>query len=123
MGSALGRVLYVSHQFHPKADLVVSASLDQMIRVWDIAGLREKTVSIAGVGGPGGNVGPSALGGPIHQGTSDLFGATDAVCKFILEGHDRGVNWACESSCLLSVKPLVLLIYRWLLQVSIPQHL
>lgn len=25
---------------------------------------------------------------------SDLFGGTDAVVKFVLEGHDRGVNWA-----------------------------
>jgi WD40 repeat protein len=25
---------------------------------------------------------------------SDLFGAADAVVKYVLEGHDRGVNWA-----------------------------
>lgn len=25
---------------------------------------------------------------------SDLFGGTDAVVKYVLEGHDRGVNWA-----------------------------
>lgn len=31
--------------FHPKDDLVVSASLDQTVRVWDISGLRKKTVS------------------------------------------------------------------------------
>ena len=31
--------------FHPKDDLVVSASLDQTVRVWDIAGLRKKTVA------------------------------------------------------------------------------
>jgi len=24
----------------------------------------------------------------------DLFGTSDAVVKFVLEGHDRGVNWA-----------------------------
>eukprot|EP00061_Rhincodon_typus_P007565 g29391.t1 len=24
----------------------------------------------------------------------DLFGTTDAVVKHVLEGHDRGVNWA-----------------------------
>ena len=29
-------------QFHPKQDLVVSASLDQTVRVWDITGLRRK---------------------------------------------------------------------------------
>lgn len=25
---------------------------------------------------------------------NELFGSTDAVIKFVLEGHDRGVNWA-----------------------------
>lgn len=25
---------------------------------------------------------------------TDLFGGTDAVVKYVLEGHDRGVNWA-----------------------------
>jgi coatomer protein complex subunit alpha (xenin) len=46
-------------QFHPKEDLVISASLDQTVRVWDFSGLRKKTVSIAenygmtpGQGGP-----------------------------------------------------------------------
>ena len=24
---------------------------------------------------------------------ADMFGNTDAVVKFVLEGHDRGVNW------------------------------
>ena len=23
-----------------------------------------------------------------------MFGTSDAVVKFVLEGHDRGVNWA-----------------------------
>ena len=35
------------------------------------------------MGGPGGNG---------QQG--DLFGTSDAVVKYVLEGHDRGVNWA-----------------------------
>jgi coatomer protein complex subunit alpha (xenin) len=26
---------------------------------------------------------------------NDLFGSTDAIVKFVLTGHDRGVNWAC----------------------------
>lgn len=30
-------------QFHPVEDLVVSASLDQTIRVWDISSLRQKS--------------------------------------------------------------------------------
>ena len=34
--------------FHPKDDLVVSASLDQTVRVWDIGGLRKKTVAPGG---------------------------------------------------------------------------
>lgn len=25
---------------------------------------------------------------------TDLFGGMDAVVKYVLEGHDRGVNWA-----------------------------
>jgi coatomer protein complex subunit alpha (xenin) len=25
---------------------------------------------------------------------SDLFGTGDAVVKYVLEGHERGVNWA-----------------------------
>lgn len=29
-------------QFHPKEDLIVSASLDQTARVWDISGLTLK---------------------------------------------------------------------------------
>jgi len=27
-------------------------------------------------------------------GQTDLFGMSDAVVKHVLEGHDRGVNWA-----------------------------
>ncbi|CAL8462821.1 g2355 [Coccomyxa elongata] len=73
----------MSASFHPKDDLVVSASLDQTVRVWDISGLRKKTVA------PGGE---DVLRLP--QMNSDLFGGGDAVVKYVLEGHDRGVNWA-----------------------------
>ena len=38
-------------QFHPKEDLVASASLDQTVRVWDIGGLRKKSVAPGGGGG------------------------------------------------------------------------
>ncbi|KAK9847289.1 hypothetical protein WJX84_005223 [Apatococcus fuscideae] len=69
--------------FHLKDDLVVSASLDQTVRVWDISGLRKKTVA------PGGE---DMLRLP--QMNADLFGGGDAVVKYVLEGHDRGVNWA-----------------------------
>ncbi|KAJ7978509.1 Coatomer, alpha subunit [Quillaja saponaria] len=68
--------------FHPKEDLVVSASLDQTIRVWDISALKKKTVSPA----------DDLL--RLSQMNTDLFGGVDAVVKYVLEGHDRGVNWA-----------------------------
>ncbi|XP_050227134.1 coatomer subunit alpha-2-like [Mercurialis annua] len=68
--------------FHPKEDLVVSASLDQTIRVWDIGALKKKTVS------------PADEILRLSQMNTDLFGGVDAVVKYVLEGHDRGVNWA-----------------------------
>ncbi|XP_021889806.1 coatomer subunit alpha-1 isoform X2 [Carica papaya] len=68
--------------FHPKEDLVVSASLDQTVRVWDIGSLRKKTASPA----------DDIL--RLSQMNTDLFGGVDAVVKYVLEGHDRGVNWA-----------------------------
>ena len=68
--------------FHPKEDLVVSASLDQTIRVWDIGSLKKKTASPA----------DDIL--RLSQMNADLFGGVDAVVKYVLEGHDRGVNWA-----------------------------
>lgn len=73
-------------QFHPKEDLVVSASLDQSVRVWDISGLRKKHSA------------PTSMSyedqmARQNQNQADMFGNTDAVVKFVLEGHDRGVNW------------------------------
>ncbi|BAT94595.1 hypothetical protein LR48_Vigan588s001900 [Vigna angularis] len=68
--------------FHPKEDLVVSASLDQTVRVWDISSLKRKTASPA----------DDIL--RLSQMNTDLFGGVDAVVKYVLEGHDRGVNWA-----------------------------
>ena len=48
-GADAGHNHYVmSASFHPKDDLVVSASLDQTVRVWDISGLRKKTVAPGG---------------------------------------------------------------------------
>ncbi|CAF2114400.1 unnamed protein product [Brassica napus] len=64
--------------FHPKEDLLVSASLDQTVRVWDIAPLRKNKTPPAD--------------------DDDIMGLTqmnsDATVKYVLEGHDRGVNWA-----------------------------
>lgn len=73
-------------QFHPKEDLIVSASLDQSVRVWDISGLRKKHSA------------PTSMtfedqAARMNQQQADMFGNTDAVVKFVLEGHDRGVNW------------------------------
>ncbi|GBG90440.1 hypothetical protein CBR_g50687 [Chara braunii] len=68
--------------FHIKEDLVVSASLDQTVRVWDISALRKKTVA------------PAEDILRLPQMNTDLFGGGDAVVKYVLEGHDRGVNWA-----------------------------
>ncbi|KAE9617528.1 putative transcription factor WD40-like family [Lupinus albus] len=68
--------------FHPKEDLVVSASLDQTVRVWDISSLKRKNASPA----------DDVL--RLSQMNTDLFGGVDAVVKYVLEGHDRGVNWA-----------------------------
>lgn len=64
--------------FHPKDDLVVSASMDQTVRVWDISGLRKGSPNNAGGGGPG------------NFETFDTF----STVKYVLEGHDRGVNYA-----------------------------
>ncbi|KAK3810656.1 MAG: coatomer protein alpha subunit [Linnemannia elongata] len=75
-----------SAQFHPKEDLVVSASLDQTVRVWDISGLRKKNAA----------PGTVAYDESAHRASqqADIFGSTDAIVKFVLEGHDRSVNWA-----------------------------
>ncbi|KAJ0170762.1 hypothetical protein K1T71_013534 [Dendrolimus kikuchii] len=77
-------------QFHPTEDLIVSASLDQSVRVWDFSGLRKKSVA----------PGPTGLADHLRNPqATDLFGQqlylqADAVVKHVLEGHDRGVNWA-----------------------------
>lgn len=73
-------------QFHPKEDLVVSASLDQSVRVWDISGLRKKHSA------PTSMTFEDQMARQNAQ-QADMFGNTDAVVKFVLEGHDRGVNW------------------------------
>lgn len=48
-------------------------------------GLRKKNVS----------PGPGGIEDRIKSsGQTDLFGVSDTVVKHVLEGHDRGVNWA-----------------------------
>lgn len=64
----------------PKQPLIVSASLDNTIRVWDYSGLKAR------VGGEGGGGGSAAEG---------LLFNNDVVVKYSLESHERGVNWAC----------------------------
>src|SRR5260370_29333206 len=64
----------MSALFHPKEDLVVSASMDQTVRVWDISGLRKSTPNSA-------------------PGTFDTFDNFSTL-KYVLEGHDRSVNYA-----------------------------
>ncbi|EAU38335.1 coatomer alpha subunit [Aspergillus terreus NIH2624] len=73
-------------QFHPTEDLIASASLDQSVRIWDISGLRKKHSA------------PTTMSfedqmARANPNQADMFGNTDAVVKFVLEGHDRGVNW------------------------------
>lgn len=96
--------------FHPTDDLIVSASLDQTVRVWDATGLRKKQLGESGgitgihpqdlVGAAGGGL--QIPGGDSRQRQqqglnvqAELFGTNDVVVKYVLEGHDRGVNWAC----------------------------
>ncbi|KAI5293000.1 hypothetical protein KEM52_005916 [Ascosphaera acerosa] len=74
-------------QFHPKEDLIVSASLDQTVRVWDISGLRKKHSA------PTATLSFEEQVTRANAAQADMFGNTDAIVKFVLEGHDRGVNW------------------------------
>lgn len=79
----------MSAQFHPKEDLIVSASLDQTVRVWDISGLRKKhsapTSSMR-------SFEDQLQRQQLPQ--QDIFGNVNAIVKFVLEGHDKGVNYA-----------------------------
>lgn len=79
----------MSAQFHPSEDLIVSASLDQTVRVWDISGLRKKHSA------------PTSQMRLFEDQLQrkqlpqqDIFGNVNAIVKYVLEGHDKGVNWA-----------------------------
>jgi len=76
--------------FHPTDDLLVSASLDQTVRVWDFTGLRKKNVRGAPIG----------VDSNQQEGSTDIFGNSNTVVKHVLEGHDRGVNWAAFHSTM-----------------------
>lgn len=90
----------MSASFHPTEDLIVSASLDQTVRVWDTTGLRKKQAGDGGFDGMSFSLGPDVAGRGGGSGTgglnvqAELFGTNDVVVKYVLEGHDRGVNWA-----------------------------
>ncbi|EDK36476.2 hypothetical protein PGUG_00574 [Meyerozyma guilliermondii ATCC 6260] len=79
----------MSAQFHPKDDLIISASLDQTVRVWDISGLRKKHSA------------PTSSARSFEDQLQrqqlpqqDIFGNVNAIVKYVLEGHDKGVNYA-----------------------------
>ena len=74
--------------------------------MWDISGkdykqsttfLGELTFSFFILGLRKKNVAPGPGGLEDHlknPGSTEIFGQADAVVKHVLEGHDRGVNWA-----------------------------
>ena len=72
----------MSVQFHPHEDLIVSSSLDQTIRVWDISGLKQQKKTV-----------PSKNPG-INNVMGRLGIESVVTVKYVLEGHERGVNWA-----------------------------
>jgi coatomer protein complex subunit alpha (xenin) len=41
------------------------------------------------------NLSPGSSRDDSRPGHTELFGQADATVKHVLEGHDRGVNWAC----------------------------
>lgn len=83
----------MSAMFHPKDDLIVSASLDQSIRVWEFSGLKKKH-STAGARGIDATMMDPRMQSMNAQLNQDPFGNADVMVKFVLEGHERGVNWA-----------------------------
>ncbi len=78
--------------FHPTEDLLVSGSLDQTIRVWDLSTIRAKNApSMASATSRK----PSLTGSGSTSPQIDLFAGSglETSVKFIMEGHERGVNW------------------------------
>ncbi len=82
----------MSASFHPTEDLLVSGSLDQTIRVWDLSSIRAKNApSMASAASRKTSMTGSGPTSP----QIDLFAGSglETSVKFIMEGHDRGVNW------------------------------
>eukprot|EP00762_Andalucia_godoyi_P008493 ANDGO_05748.mRNA.1 Coatomer subunit alpha-1 len=62
--------------------LLASASLDQTIRIWDLSVLVKRDVDVSSK--------------RERELTEDVFGqgsGADVPVKFVLEGHERGINW------------------------------
>eukprot|EP00948_MAST-09A_sp_MAST-9A-sp1_P004171 g4171.t1 len=80
-------------QFHPAQDFIVSASLDMTVRVWDFTQLRKKNVR----GIPDMVPQRPNAGGKASQAAMQMINGdwNKVPVRYILEGHDRGVNWAC----------------------------
>lgn len=79
--------------WHPKDDLIASASLDQTVRIWDCSGLRKKHSAPQNTAS---SFEEQMLQRSMQHNNpqaADIFGNTDATVKYVLEGHDRGVNW------------------------------
>ena len=77
--------------FHPKENLVVSASLDLSVRVWDISGLRKKGIAPGGMGG-----GP----GKGRDNDGDLFGSADVYVKVRRYREREGGGRRERKNCL-----------------------
>ena len=92
---------------------MVSASLDQTVRVWDISGLREKNSR----GNGGGNMGPPGMNGTQSQGADMFFGEPALeIDDFVsLDGQGRGVINVLAADRLMRSPKLYATFLLWLL--------
>lgn len=68
----------MSAAFHPEENLILTASLDHTMRVWDFSDLKEKVQKFQG--------GPNS--------GSEMYLGTPIEVKHVLDGHEKGLNWA-----------------------------